>query len=106
MGEIIREYGLSQAAMSNALARSIGVDREEVSTEVCRLVNNDTVEEIHADSATAMESNSVHLILTSIPFSTQYEYTPSYSDFGHTDSNDHFFRQMDFCVLLARIAID
>lgn len=96
MGEIIREYGLSQAAMSNALARSMGVDREEVTTETCRLINNDTVEEIHADNPAAMESNSVHLILTSIPFSTQYEYTPSYSDFGHTDGNEHFFAQMDF----------
>jgi DNA modification methylase len=43
-----------------------------------------------------MEDESVHLILTSIPFSTQYEYTPSYNDFGHTDSNEHFWQQMDF----------
>jgi hypothetical protein len=41
-------------------------------------------------------TNSVGLILTSIPFSTQYEYSPSYRDFGHSDSNDHFFQQMDF----------
>jgi hypothetical protein len=31
-----------------------------------------------------------------VPFSTQYEYTPSYNDFGHTDDKAHFFRQMDF----------
>jgi DNA modification methylase len=96
MSEIIREYGLSQAAMSNALARAMGVDRAEVATENCRLINNDTVEEIHADSETAMPSDSIDLILTSIPFSTQYEYTPSYNDFGHTDGNEHFFQQMDF----------
>ena len=96
MSEIIREFGLSQAALSSVLARAMGVDREEVPTETCRLINNDTVEEIHADSETAMASNSVHLILTSIPFSTQYEYTPSYNDFGHTDGNEHFFEQMDF----------
>jgi hypothetical protein len=41
-------------------------------------------------------SDSMHLVLTSIPFSTQYEYTPSYNDFGHTDSNDHFWEQMDY----------
>lgn len=29
-------------------------------------------------------------------FSTQYEYSPSYNDFGHTDGNEHFFAQMDF----------
>lgn len=74
----------------------MGVERFPVQTETCQLVNNDTVEEIHSDSETAMESNSVHLILTSIPFSTQYEYTPSYNDFGHTDGNEHFFEQMDF----------
>lgn len=96
MAEIIREYGLSQASMSNVLARQMGCERAEVLTETCRLVNNDTVEEIHADSETAMPSNSVDLILTSIPFSTQYEYTPSYNDFGHTDGNEHFFQQMDF----------
>lgn len=28
--------------------------------------------------------------------STQYEYSPNYADFGHTDDNEHFFRQMDF----------
>jgi hypothetical protein len=43
-----------------------------------------------------MEPNSVGLILTSIPFSTQYEYSPNYADFGHSDTNVHFFEQMDF----------
>jgi hypothetical protein len=41
-------------------------------------------------------SDSVDLIVTSIPFATQYEYTPSYNDFGHTDDNAHFWQQMDF----------
>jgi DNA modification methylase len=96
MSEIIREYGLSQAAMRSVLARQMGCERAEVITETCRVINNDTVEEIHADSETAMPSNSVDLILTSIPFATQYEYSPSYNDFGHTDGNEHFFEQMDF----------
>jgi DNA modification methylase len=91
MSEIIREYGLSQAAMSNALARSMGVDRVEVKTETATLVNNDSVEELET-----MPANSVDLVLTSCPFSTQYEYSPSYNDFGHTDGNEHFFEQMDF----------
>ena len=38
-----------------------------------------------------MATDSVDLIVTSIPFATQYEYTPSYNDFGHTDGNAHFF---------------
>jgi hypothetical protein len=96
MSEIIKEFGLSESAMRTALTRQMGCERTEVKTETCRLINNDTIEEIHADSPTAMEANSVHLILTSIPFSTQYEYSPSYNDFGHTDGNEHFFEQMDF----------
>jgi hypothetical protein len=40
----------------------------------------------------------VDLIVTSIPFSTQYEYSPNYADFGHTDDNDHFWAQMGFLI--------
>jgi hypothetical protein len=43
-----------------------------------------------------MASESVGLIVTSVPFGTQYEYSPSYNDFGHTDDLDHFFAQMDY----------
>ena len=91
MTEIIREYGLSQASMMSTLSRALGVERVEVTGENYRLVNNDSVIETRS-----MEENSVGLILTSIPFSTQYEYSPNYADFGHTDNNEHFFRQMDF----------
>jgi hypothetical protein len=45
-----------------------------------------------------MEDNSVDLILTSIPFGTQYEYCPSFNDFGHNQGNDGFVDQMDFLV--------
>lgn len=91
MTEIIKEHGLSRAAMANSLTRALGVERVEVLGDSYRLVNNDCVVE-----TAAMAENSVDLILTSIPFSTQYEYSPNYADFGHTDNNDHFFRQMDF----------
>lgn len=91
MTEIIREYGLSHAAMLNNLTRAMGVERVEVSGSMYKIVNNDSVIE-----AGRMEENSVGLILTSIPFSTQYEYSPNYADFGHTDNNDHFFKQMDY----------
>jgi len=93
MTEIIREFGLSQAAMAHTLTRSLGVERVEVSGDGYTLVNEDCVKETRR-----MASDSVGLIVTSIPFSTQYEYSPNYADFGHTDSNDHFFRQMDFLV--------
>jgi hypothetical protein len=91
MGEIIRTYGLSREAMSQTLARSVGVSRIERSGELYHLVNADAVEE-----TAAMAADSVGLIVSSIPFATQYEYTPSYNDFGHTDDNDHFWEQMDY----------
>lgn len=91
MSEIIREYGLDHAAKMQELIRSMGVERVEVSGDNYRCINNDCVEE-----AMSLPSDSLHMVLTSIPFSTQYEYTPSYNDFGHTDDNEHFFEQMDF----------
>jgi DNA modification methylase len=91
MTAIIREYGLSQASMASALQRSIGIERNVFSGHGWMLVNNDCVDETRS-----MEANSVGLIVTSVPFANQYEYTPSYNDFGHTDSNDHFWAQMDF----------
>ena len=91
MSEIIREYGLSEAAMAQVLTRSIGVERIEASGEGWRVANNDCVEETRS-----MPDNSVDLIVTSIPFANHYEYSPSYNDFGHTDDNDHFWRQMDY----------
>lgn len=91
MSEIIKKYGLSQAAMTNALTRALGVERVEVSGANYRCINNDCILEM-----AEMETNSVGLVVTSIPFSTQYEYSPNYADLGHTDSNEHFFAQMDF----------
>jgi len=93
MTGIIKEYGLSAAAMAQTLTRALGVDRVEVSGEGYSLVNNDCVLECQR-----MPENSVDLIVTSIPFSTQYEYSPNYADFGHTDDNGHFWQQMDFLI--------
>lgn len=95
MQQIIQEYGLSNLEMAAALTRSLGVERIEVTDPEgrFRLVNNDTVLETQM-----MEGDSVDLIVTSIPFSTQYEYSPSYNDFGHTESNAHFWEQMGFLI--------
>ena len=97
MCEIMREYGLSTAAMEDGLARGLGVERKAQVSAHCTFVHNDCVEELHGEAG-IMPDNSVGLILTSIPFSTQYEYSPNFNDFGHTDGNDHFWRQMDFLI--------
>lgn len=91
MSEIIREHGLDKLSAADVLTRSIGVERIEAAGEGWLVANNDCVEETRS-----MADNSVDLIVTSIPFSNHYEYTPSYNDFGHTDGDDHFFQQMDF----------
>ncbi|RQZ08926.1 site-specific DNA-methyltransferase [Burkholderia stagnalis] len=91
MTEIIRKYGLNQLAMQETLARSIGIERIEVVGDRFAVANNDCVEE-----ARQLPDNHVDLIVTSIPFANHYEYSPSYNDFGHTEDNDHFWRQMDF----------
>jgi hypothetical protein len=93
MSAIIREYGLATNALEAEMARTLGVKREEVRTDNAVMWRNDTVLE-----TARMASDSADLIVTSIPFSTQYEYSPSYNDFGHTDSNDHFWEQMDFLI--------
>ncbi|MCO5085130.1 MAG: DNA methylase N-4 [Mesorhizobium sp.] len=91
MTEIIRKYGLGRLPLESVLKRSIGVEREVEQGEYFRIAHNDCV-----DEAGRTETNSVGLIITSIPFSNHYEYTASYNDFGHTDDNDHFWQQMDF----------
>lgn len=90
MSQIIREHGLNHLAMADVLTRSIGVERIQASGEGWTVANNDCVEETRG-----MATDSVDLIVTSIPFSNHYEYTPSYNDFGHTDDNAHFWAQMD-----------
>ena len=91
MSAIIRRYGLNHAAAADLASRSIGVERAEVSGQGWTLAHNDCVEE-----ARLLADDSLDLIVTSIPFSNHYEYTPSYNDFGHTDDDAHFFAQMDY----------
>ncbi|WP_437582699.1 DNA methyltransferase [Paramicrobacterium sp. CJ85] len=91
MTEIIREHGLNKSDIAEVLTRAMGVERIEASGENWTAVNNDCVKETQS-----MGENTVGLIVTSIPFSNHYEYTPNYNDFGHTDNNDHFWAQMDY----------
>ena len=89
--DIVKKYGLSERLAAIRMARSIGVDRVEFKGKAWTAVNNDCCEE-----TARMPDNSVDLIVTSIPFSNHYEYTASYNDFGHNESTERFFDQMDF----------
>lgn len=93
MANLTQEFGLAHADSIGRLSRALGVERVEVSGRDYRCINNDCVKE-----TAEMPSDSVDLIVTSIPFSTQYEYSPNYNDFGHTDNNEHFWRQMDYLI--------
>lgn len=89
--EIVKKYGLSERLAAIRMARSIGVDRVEFKGKDWTAVNNDCCEE-----TAKMPDDSIDLIVTSIPFSNHYEYTASYNDFGHNESTDRFFDQMDY----------
>lgn len=90
MTDLITQYGLSKNVMQ-ALERKIDVERIEKKGDLYTWVNNDCI-----DECARMQENSVDLIVTSIPFGNQYEYSASYRDFGHNPSNDRFFDQMDY----------
>lgn len=91
MTEIVKKYGLSSVNLTEKLARTIGVERKVIEGKSFKAVLNDNCIEIPS-----VQDNSVDLIMTSIPFSNHYEYTPTYNDFGHNEDNDKFFEQMDF----------
>jgi len=91
MIEIVKKFGLSQAAMAQMLTRKMGVERIEVKGENFTYVNNDNVLELPR-----IASDSVGLILSSIPFEMQYEYSPNYADYGHCESSEEFWEQMDY----------
>jgi len=91
MSKIIQEYGLAQEALKLSMQRTVGCVRQEVSGRDWTLVQNDSILE-----TANLADNSIGLILTSIPFSTQYEYSPSYNDLGHNENSEAFWQQMDF----------
>lgn len=91
MVQIVKENGLGGVDAGEKMMRWMFAKREEHSGELFRTINNDNVLECRN-----MPDNSVDLIVTSIPFSNHYEYTPTYNDFGHNEDNVKFFEQMDY----------
>ena len=91
MTDIVKKYGLSPASKIKRLERKMGVETVKVQGKHYTAVNDDCVEECRR-----IESNSVGLINTSIPFGNHYEYSANYNDFGHNENTEKFFEQMDF----------
>ena len=91
MIEIVKKYGLSSAKKEEKMKRKMGVKTVRVEGKNYEAVHDDCVEETRR-----MESNSVGLVHTSIPFGNHYEYSANYNDFGHNQNTERFFEQMDF----------
>ena len=91
MSALIKEHGLSSISVDQTLKRSIGVQRQEATGAGWMHVHNDTVAE-----GELLNTDSIDMMLTSIPFANQYEYTAAAEDFGHSDTPDHFWAQMDY----------
>lgn len=91
MVEIVKKYGLSAAGKEQGLKRKMGVKTVKIEGEHFVAVHDDCVEEVRR-----MESNSIGLIHTSIPFGNHYEYSANYNDFGHNQNTERFFEQMDY----------
>lgn len=91
MTDLIKQRGLAcdPAAVTNG--RTLNARRREDSGENYTIWCNDTVVE-----AARMETGSIDLLITSIPFGNHYEYTESLNDLGHNSDNTRFFEQMDF----------
>lgn len=90
MSEILRKNKLTNLTVME-LTRSLGCDRTEVKSKLFTAIRNDCVVECQA-----MPDNSIDMGMTSIPFGNQYEYSPSFNDFGHNVNNEAFFEQFKF----------
>lgn len=93
MRQIIKEFGLTNEALSVGMQRTLGVTRQEVKGTWFTSVNNDCVVE-----TMTMPDNSIDEIVTSIPFGNHYEYVASLNDFGHNQADTDFWTQMDFLI--------
>lgn len=93
MQAIVREYGLSAAAIQAGLSRKMGVHRMEVKGKLYTAVLGDCVEEMRK-----LPDNSIGLWCSSWPFSNHFEYSIQFEDFGHNTSNETFFKQMDYAI--------
>lgn len=94
MTALMRQYRLG-TTIDMELIRTLttGGERCETRDNLYRVIRNDSALEVMEWPEACCD-----MILTSIPFGTQYEYCPSYNDMGHNPDNEAFFRQMDFLI--------
>lgn len=91
MTDIIQKHGLNSELYREDLSREMFTGRKDQKGQNWTAVNNDNVDELPR-----LESNSIGLYVSSIPFGNHYEYSENYNCFGHNETNEGFFKQMDF----------
>lgn len=91
MTDIIKQHGLNSELYKEDLKREFFTTRKELNGINFKAVNNDNVAEMPN-----IKDNSIGLICTSIPFGNHYEYSENYNCFGHNETNEEFFKQMDY----------
>lgn len=98
MSELLKKYKLDLETMQ--IIRKTGCNRVEISSDKFRAINNDCVLELDANAMEhkSWDGETVDLIVTSIPFGTQYEYSANYHDMGYNQGNPAFFAQLDYLV--------
>ncbi|CAG5072925.1 hypothetical protein DYBT9623_04462 [Dyadobacter sp. CECT 9623] len=93
MTSIIQDFGLNSDLYEYQLKREMFTGRQEARGPNWIQVNNDSVDEY-----SSKKDCSIGLIVSSIPFGNHYEYSENYNCFGHNETNEKFFEQMDFLV--------
>jgi len=91
MTEIIKKHGLNSDLYREDLKREVFQSRDVFRGDQFEAINNDNVKEMPN-----IKSDSVGMICTSIPFGNHYEYSENFNCFGHNETNEKFFEQMDF----------
>jgi DNA modification methylase len=91
MTDIIKKHGLNSELYREDLKRKTFNEVEVFEGNNFKAINNDNVSELKT-----WKDNSVGLFVTSIPFGNHYEYSENYNCFGHNETNEKFFEQMDF----------
>ncbi|WP_262247004.1 DNA cytosine methyltransferase [Parapedobacter soli] len=90
---LTQKHGLDHTSMVQERKRTFKIDRKEYAGQNYRLVSTDCTYEWMD-----VPDDSIHLINSSFPFGTHYEYTNYYNDYGHNIDNRQFARQLDFLL--------
>lgn len=91
MVEIIRKNGLNKFNLNVDRRRTFMTNRFEVKGTNFTAINNDNVLELPK-----FGDNSIDGMLTSIPFSDEFEYCESYNDMGQSNGDAEFFAHLEY----------